>query len=101
MVTGIKKGMYVDDVLTGDDDQVKLAEIYRQLMEMLHQAAIPIVLTSVPRQLWETKPERKIDRSPAVKTLGLLWFRQSDTFYFQLCHRWISYLRCRNYSTRY
>ncbi|XP_062704331.1 uncharacterized protein LOC134286695 [Aedes albopictus] len=89
----IKKGTYVDDVLAGDDDQVKLAETCRQLMEMLHQAGFVLrkwatnntaVLASVPRQLWETKPELEIDRSPTVKTLGLLWFPQPDTFQFKI-----------------
>ncbi|XP_062713792.1 uncharacterized protein LOC134290632 [Aedes albopictus] len=89
----IKKGTYVDDVLAGDDDQVKLAETCRQLMEMLHQAGFVLrkwatnntaVLASVPRLLWETKPELEIDRSPTVKTLGLLWFPQPDTFQFKI-----------------
>nr|XP_029715748.1 uncharacterized protein LOC115259352 [Aedes albopictus] len=89
----IKKGTYVDDVLTGDDDQVKLTETCRQLMEMLHQAGFVLrkwatnntsILASVPRQLWETKPELEIDRSSTVKTLGLLWFPHSDTFQFKV-----------------
>ncbi|XP_065093592.1 uncharacterized protein LOC135714203 [Ochlerotatus camptorhynchus] len=36
----IKKGTYVDDVLTGHDDLDTLAETCRQLMEMLQQAGL-------------------------------------------------------------
>ncbi|XP_062540758.1 uncharacterized protein LOC134208828 [Armigeres subalbatus] len=89
----ISKGTYVDDVLTGHDDMNLLAETCRQLMEILKTAGLVLrkwatndtsVLSYVPRQLWETKPELEIDRTPTVKTLGLLWLPQSDTFQFKI-----------------
>ncbi|XP_062541341.1 uncharacterized protein LOC134209372 [Armigeres subalbatus] len=89
----IRKGTYVDDVLTGHDDMNLLAETCRQLMEILKTAGLVLrkwatndtsVLSYVPRQLWETKPELEIDRTPTVKTLGLLWLPQSDTFQFKI-----------------
>ncbi|XP_058816819.1 uncharacterized protein LOC131680116 [Topomyia yanbarensis] len=89
----IRKGTYVDDVLSGHDDHHVLSNACQQLMEMLKSAGFvlrkwasndPSVLSSIPPELWESAPELEIDRSAAVKTLGLLWFSKSDTFKFKI-----------------
>ncbi|XP_055522534.1 uncharacterized protein LOC129716721 [Wyeomyia smithii] len=89
----VQKGMYVDDVLTGHDDRETLAETCHQLKEMLQQAGLTLrkwatndtaVLSEIPHQLWETSSELEIDRSHSVKTLGLIWFPQLDTFRFKV-----------------
>lgn len=89
----IWEGTYVDDILTGHDNLNTLAETCRQLMQMLNLAGFvprkwatnnPAVIASIPRQFWETEQELEIDRSPTIKTLGLLWSPQSDTFQFKV-----------------
>ncbi|XP_055634088.1 uncharacterized protein LOC129774380 [Toxorhynchites rutilus septentrionalis] len=89
----IRKGMYVDDVLTGHDDLPTLQETCRQLISLLAGAGFVLrkwatnnvaALANVPTELWETSNPLEIDRSSAVKTLGLLWFPQSDKFAFKI-----------------
>ncbi|XP_058817780.1 uncharacterized protein LOC131681089 [Topomyia yanbarensis] len=89
----IRKGTYVDDVLSGHDNHQLLSESCKQLMEMLKSAGFvlrkwasndPAILSSIPQELWESAPQLEIDRSTAVKTLGLLWFPQTDMFKFKI-----------------
>ncbi|XP_055623685.1 uncharacterized protein LOC129767090 [Toxorhynchites rutilus septentrionalis] len=113
----IRNGTYVDDVLTGHDNRDTLAETCNQLMKLLECAGFVLrkwatndiaVLSTVPRELWETSLEFELDRSPTVKTLGLLWSSETDTFKFKIpvlsCRNWMSLpnasscLKCPNYS---
>ncbi|XP_058816162.1 uncharacterized protein LOC131679450 [Topomyia yanbarensis] len=89
----IQKGTYVDDVLSGHDDHQIARYSCKQLMEMLQTAGFvlrkwasndPSILVDVPPELWDSSPKLEIDRSSAVKTLGLLWFPQPDTFKFKI-----------------
>lgn len=84
---------YVDDVITGDDDHDTMAETCKQLSEMMKSGGFVLrkwasnyktVLCHIPEKLWETSAELELDRSQAVKTLGLLWFPQRDTFKFKV-----------------
>ncbi|XP_055634284.1 uncharacterized protein LOC129774549 [Toxorhynchites rutilus septentrionalis] len=87
------KGTYVDDVISGHDDHDTMTETCKQLMEMMKSAGFVLrkwasnhktVLSSVPEALWETSTELELDRSQAVKTLGLLWFPLRDVFKFKV-----------------
>lgn len=89
----IRKGMYVDDVLTGHNDLDTLTKTCHQLMELLQKAGLVLrkwatneiaVLSGILRKLWETSSELEIDRSHTVNTLGPLWFPQSNTFKFKI-----------------
>ncbi|XP_058448656.1 uncharacterized protein LOC131428628 [Malaya genurostris] len=89
----IQKGTFMDDVLPGHDDLQLIRRTCEQLQKMLSSAGFvlrkwasnePSVLASIPPELWEVSAELEIDRSEAVKTLGLLWFPQSDTFNFKI-----------------
>ncbi|XP_062558115.1 uncharacterized protein LOC134222992 [Armigeres subalbatus] len=89
----VLNGIYVDDVITGHDDLETLSETCTQLNEMLHTAGFllrkwasncSVILNSIPEDLKETASELELDRSPAVKTLGLLWFPQRDAFKFKV-----------------
>ncbi|XP_062712200.1 uncharacterized protein LOC134289763 [Aedes albopictus] len=89
----VLKGTYVDDVITGDDDHDKMAETCKQLSEMMKCGGFVLrkwasnyktVLRHVPEELWETSAELELDRSQAVKTLGLLWCPQRDVFKFKV-----------------
>ncbi|XP_055605769.1 uncharacterized protein LOC129753943 [Uranotaenia lowii] len=89
----IQKGTYVDDIISGHDDHDTMIETCKQLMEMLKSAGFVLrkwasnyktVLSGVPEELWETSTELELDRSQAVKTLGLLWFPQEDVFKFKI-----------------
>ncbi|XP_055543392.1 uncharacterized protein LOC129728940 [Wyeomyia smithii] len=86
----IRKGTYVDDALTGHDDHDTMVETCKQLREMMKSGGFVLrkwasncktVLSRVPEELWETSAELELDRSQAVKTLGLLWFpHKHDVF---------------------
>lgn len=89
----VRKGVYVDDVLTGHDDQTTLAESCNQLTQLLNCGGLTLrkwasndatVLEGVPLELRETSPQLDLDRSPAIKALGLLWFPNVDTFKFKI-----------------
>lgn len=41
-------------------------------------------LSNVPKNLWETSTELELDQSLSVKTLGLLWFPEEDSFKFKV-----------------
>ncbi|XP_062538557.1 uncharacterized protein LOC134206842 [Armigeres subalbatus] len=109
-----RKGTYVDDVLTGHDDMNLLVETCRQLMEILRIADLVLrkwatndtsVLSYVPRQLWETKPELEIDRTPKKKdprtTLDapIRHISVQDPSSAAAASRASSYPKCRNYLT--
>ncbi|XP_062542316.1 uncharacterized protein LOC134210285 [Armigeres subalbatus] len=91
-VPAILTGTYVDDVIFGHDDHDTMVETCKQT-EIMKSAGFLLrkwasnystVLSNVPEELWETSAELEIDRSQAVKTLGLLWFPQRDVFKFKV-----------------
>ncbi|XP_055527562.1 uncharacterized protein LOC129720153 [Wyeomyia smithii] len=69
----IRKGTYVDDVLRSTKSG---GFVFRKWA-----SNCKTVLSQVPEELWETSADLELDRSQAVKTLGLLWFpHQHDVF---------------------
>ncbi|XP_055527328.1 uncharacterized protein LOC129719944 [Wyeomyia smithii] len=104
----IRIGTYVDDVLTGHDDHDTMVETCKQLREMMKSGGFVLrkwasncktVLSQVPEELWETSAELELNRSQAVKTLGLLWFpHQHDVFKIKVPA--LPELEVYNYSTR-
>ncbi|XP_062557315.1 uncharacterized protein LOC134222188 [Armigeres subalbatus] len=89
----ILKGTYVDDVISGHDNHDTMVQTCEQLMEIMKSAGFVLrkwaanyktVLSKVPQELWETSSELELDRSQAIKTLGLLWFPQPDVFKFKV-----------------
>ncbi|XP_053685762.1 uncharacterized protein LOC128735296 [Sabethes cyaneus] len=89
----IQSGTYVDDIIFGHDHHATLTDTCKQLMEMFKSAGFVLrkwasndrtVLSNVPEELWETSENLELDRSSAVKTLGLLWFPQRDMFKFKV-----------------
>ncbi|XP_058827533.1 uncharacterized protein LOC131687460 [Topomyia yanbarensis] len=89
----IRKGFYVDDVLTGSDDLDELIEASKQLSQLLELGGFRLrkwcandaqIIRHIPDDLKESLPLTEIDRSTAVKTLGLLWSHDSDEFGFKI-----------------
>lgn len=89
----IRKGTYVDDVLTGDDDLCTIQETCAQLIALLGGAGFVLrkwaannqaVLANVPSEMWETANSLEIDRPTTVKALGLIWVPQADMFMFKI-----------------
>ncbi|XP_055632494.1 uncharacterized protein LOC129772975 [Toxorhynchites rutilus septentrionalis] len=89
----IRKGTYVDNVIAGHDNHETLKEACAQLIKIFQSAGFVLrqwasnsttVLSNVPKDLWENSTELEIDQSLAVKTLGLLWFPQQDSFKFKV-----------------
>ncbi|XP_058448645.1 uncharacterized protein LOC131428617 [Malaya genurostris] len=60
----VKRDFYVDDLLTGSDN--------------------PALLEHIPERFRETLSAVELDQSPAIKTLGLLWFPEEDLFGFKI-----------------
>lgn len=79
--------------LTGHAELHALQETCRQLIFLLAGSGLVwrkwasneiAALQRVPSELWETSNTLEIDRSMAIKALGLLWFPQADKFMFKI-----------------
>ncbi|XP_065075305.1 uncharacterized protein LOC135699059 [Ochlerotatus camptorhynchus] len=93
VVPMVEKCFYVDDYLSGDDDEQRLVETNRQLIDLLHSGGFnmrkwcsnsPTVLSHIPETLRDSRTELQISQSGSVKALGLLWHPLSDEFSFNV-----------------
>ncbi|XP_062713680.1 uncharacterized protein LOC115258488 [Aedes albopictus] len=89
----IRKGFYMDDALSGEDDLEIAVETVIQLTELLKLGGFnlrewssndPRILAHLPDELKEFAPETEIDDSGNTKTLGLLWSHVTDEFGFKI-----------------
>ncbi|XP_053686155.1 uncharacterized protein LOC128735696 [Sabethes cyaneus] len=89
----VKRCFYVDDYLSGDDDEHRLVETNRQLIDLLRSGGFNMrkwcsnsatVLSNIPEPLRDSRTELEISQSGSVKALGLLWHPLSDEFSFNV-----------------
>ncbi|XP_053686383.1 uncharacterized protein LOC128735927 [Sabethes cyaneus] len=89
----VKRDFYDDDLLTGANSIEDMKEIARQLIELLDGAGFSLrkwssndtaCIIDIPEEHWERQPQLELDRSPSIKTLGLLWFPTADVFGFNI-----------------
>lgn len=89
----LKRCFYVDDYLAGDDDEQRLVETNRQLIELLRSGGFnmrkwcsnsPPVLSNIPESLRNPESQLDIGQSGSVKALGLFWHPYSDEFSFNV-----------------
>ncbi|XP_058449243.1 uncharacterized protein LOC131429209 [Malaya genurostris] len=89
----VKRDFYVDDLLTGSDNLETLVKTGQQLIELLNKGGFflrkwsanhPALLEHIPERFRETLRAVELDQSPAIKTLGLLWFPEEDLFGFKI-----------------
>ncbi|XP_055589044.1 uncharacterized protein LOC129741345 [Uranotaenia lowii] len=89
----LRNGTYMDDILTGHNDPKTLEDSCHELIEMLSKAGFVLrkfatnnqsILSKIPSELWELKNVLELDRTAAIKTLGLLWFPHSDSLRFKV-----------------
>ncbi|XP_053690905.1 uncharacterized protein LOC128739442 [Sabethes cyaneus] len=89
----VKRDFYVDDLLTGANSIEDTKEIARQLIELLDGAGFSLrkwssndtaCIMDIPEERWERQPQLELDRSPSIKTLGLLWFPTADVLGFKI-----------------
>ncbi|XP_038106645.1 uncharacterized protein LOC119766273 [Culex quinquefasciatus] len=78
----VKRSFYVDDYLSGDNDENRLMETNRQLIELLGSGGFTMrkwcsnssrVLSHIPEELRDPRTELELSESGSIKTLGLLW----------------------------
>ncbi|XP_065080798.1 uncharacterized protein LOC135703480 [Ochlerotatus camptorhynchus] len=85
--------VYMDDVLTGEDDEDTAKQLRIQLDQMMESGGFRLrkwasnsaaVLEGIPEDnLALSKEGIQLDPDPAVKSLGLLWLPTSDVFKFE------------------
>ncbi|XP_055615063.1 uncharacterized protein LOC129761367 [Toxorhynchites rutilus septentrionalis] len=89
----VKKSFYVDDYLSGEDDENRLIETNQQLIALLRSGGFSLrkwssnnkrVLAHIPESLRDTRSELKIGQSGLIKTLGLNWHPVSDRLSFNV-----------------
>ncbi|XP_053699086.1 uncharacterized protein LOC128746060 [Sabethes cyaneus] len=89
----IKTTFYVDDHLSGDDDEQLLMETNKQLIALLQSGGFTLrkwssnnerVLAHIPPSLRDTRSELEIGQCGSVKTLGLNWHPGSDNLTFNV-----------------
>ncbi|XP_065088263.1 uncharacterized protein LOC135709795 [Ochlerotatus camptorhynchus] len=89
----VENCFYVDDYLSGDDNEQRLVETNRQLIDLLRSGGFnmrkwcsnsPTVLSHIPETLRDSRTELQISQSGSVKALGLLWHPLSDEFSFNV-----------------
>ncbi|XP_039446262.1 uncharacterized protein LOC120425723 [Culex pipiens pallens] len=78
----VKRSFYVDDYLSGDNDENRLMETNRQLIGLLGSGGFTMrkwcsnssrVLSHIPEELRDPRTELELSESGSIKTLGLLW----------------------------
>ncbi|XP_062700371.1 uncharacterized protein LOC134284887 [Aedes albopictus] len=84
------KDFYVDDMLTGVDDEEEGDELCNQLLELLHSAGFSLrkwasnssaVLSKIPAELRDERSTLSLDSlSSPIKTLGIQWHPSTDTY---------------------
>ncbi|XP_038113822.1 uncharacterized protein LOC119767919 [Culex quinquefasciatus] len=88
----VKQDFYVDDLLTGVDDLEEGMQLINEILELMESAGLSLrkwnsnckqLLWRVPEHLRDGQSILEFDAaSYTVKTLGLIWESQSDTFRF-------------------
>ncbi|XP_062704225.1 uncharacterized protein LOC134286608 [Aedes albopictus] len=91
----LRDDFYVDNLLSGSDDESSLAVACEQLITMLASAGITLrqwssnsqaVLDTIPPELRETSTLRDLDHDASVTTLGLRWEPSTDFLLFKPPH---------------
>ncbi|CAG9109013.1 unnamed protein product [Plutella xylostella] len=79
----IKDDMYVDDLITGDDDQQKLIATCEKTSQVLNSGCFPLRKWTFNFDVSDTAP-KEIAKGPHTqsKTLGLGWLSASDELHF-------------------
>ncbi|XP_055622863.1 uncharacterized protein LOC129766365 [Toxorhynchites rutilus septentrionalis] len=81
--------VYMDDIITGTDEVVSAIELRIQLDNMMNSGGFhlrkwasnhPMVLEGIAE---DSLAIRDVEPDPSVKTLGLTWMTNTDTFRFQ------------------
>ncbi|GBM60717.1 hypothetical protein AVEN_147972-1 [Araneus ventricosus] len=78
--------VYMDDVLTGEDNLVKAKDMQQQLISLFDRGGMELHKWSVNNQslLCDDMKESDYSFSKETKTLGILWKPQPDCFGFNL-----------------
>ncbi|XP_062557814.1 uncharacterized protein LOC134222670 [Armigeres subalbatus] len=95
----LRHDFYVDNLLSGSDEESSLAVTCGQLITMLASAGItirqwssnsPVVLETIPPELRETSTLRDLDHEASITTLGLRWEPSTDFLLFKPPH-WVEF----------
>ncbi|XP_062703824.1 uncharacterized protein LOC134286256 [Aedes albopictus] len=88
--TTIRKGFYVDDLLTGTDDVEEGKTLVIEILDLMNSAGFTLrkwssncaeILSSIPEELRDERATLELDSSSSpVKTLGLIWEPATDMF---------------------
>ncbi|GBN75838.1 hypothetical protein AVEN_78893-1, partial [Araneus ventricosus] len=78
--------VYMDDVLTGEDNQIKAKDMQQQLISLFDRGGMELHKWSANNQslLCDEMKESDYSFSKETKTLGILWKPQPDCFGFNL-----------------
>ncbi|XP_062716167.1 uncharacterized protein LOC134291852 [Aedes albopictus] len=90
----VKEDFYMDDAITGSDNPIVAKELRIQLQELLRRGGFVLrkfasncesVLEDLPAEnrAIQTTDEIHLDPDSTIKTLGLVWMPNTDTFRFK------------------
>lgn len=89
----VKKNVYVDDLISGESSVERAVHLQKDLMELLQRGGFRLrkwvtnsleVLSAIPEELQGTQTPMKFDPEETIKTLGIWWEPESDTFRFNV-----------------
>ncbi|XP_055614826.1 uncharacterized protein LOC129761144 [Toxorhynchites rutilus septentrionalis] len=91
--TAVKKHIYVDDLISGDDSIEDAIQLRDELSELLQKGGFRFrkwcsnslpVLAGLSPELLGTQSSLKFDPEESVKTLGIRWEPEADVFRFDV-----------------
>ncbi|XP_055633964.1 uncharacterized protein LOC129774271 [Toxorhynchites rutilus septentrionalis] len=89
----VKKDVYVDDLISGENTVERTIQLQRDLMELLQRGGFRLrkwvsnsleVLSAIPGELQGTRSPMQFDPKETIKTLGICWEPETDTLCFNV-----------------
>ncbi|XP_055633446.1 uncharacterized protein LOC129773819 [Toxorhynchites rutilus septentrionalis] len=89
----VKKDVYVDDLISGENTVERTIQLQRDLMELLQRGGFRLrkwvsnfleVLSAIPGELQGTRSPMQFDPEETIKTLGICWEPETDTLCFNV-----------------
>ena len=84
----LKQNLYVDDWLSGADDEKELMEMMVKSEQILKEGSFPLTkwASNSPQVREKLKRLSECDQKETQKVLGMVWNTAADCFLFETCH---------------